>query len=311
MWVGEPIMTAPRIVEPGLTVMVTRRVVCRFYLLRPDHEMAEAFLYCLGVAAQKNGIILHAACVLSTHVHIVFTDPRGVYPDFFHDLFRLLANFTKVHRGWGHEVFNAAGPSAVLCRTADAVIDKCAYSIANPVECRAVRYARDWPGFCTRVEDIGTRKFVAARPKKYFDAEGDMPERVEVRFELPEKLVELYGVEEAREKIAEELRAKEKKAQDEARARGEKFLGAERVLKASPFRRAKSYEVFGALNPTFATKGGGKQAYIEEVERLRTFRVDYRDAWERWRAGQRDVCFPYGTWLMRVRYHVRRVEAPG
>ena len=73
-------MSVPRIVEPSLPVFVTRRTVCRFYLLRPDRELTEGFLYCLGAAAERHGIALHAVCVMSTHVHLVFTDVRGVYP---------------------------------------------------------------------------------------------------------------------------------------------------------------------------------------------------------------------------------------
>ena len=139
-------------------MFITRRTVCRFYLLRPDRELNEAFLYCLAVAAAKFGILLHAVCVMSTHVHLVITDVRGVYPDFLQCLNRLFANVTKVLRGWGHEVFNGAGPSAVPLRTPGAIVDKSAYTIANPVACGAVKSHRDWPGFVTRVEDNTGRR---------------------------------------------------------------------------------------------------------------------------------------------------------
>jgi putative transposase len=303
-------VTLPRIVRPGQTIFLTRRVVCRSYLFRPDRELTEGFLYCLGYAAQKHGIILHVACLMSTHVHLVFTDPRGVAPDFYHDFFRLFANFVKVLRGWGHEVFDAAGPSGVDCRTDDAIVRECAYTLANPVACGAVRYAREWPGFSTRIEEIGKRTFDVKRPKKYFDPEGKMPKRVEFRFEHHAGIVERNGVDEARTLLVDALFAEEEAARREVQARGHKFLGAERVLKKSPFDRAKSYEVFGALNPRFATKRGGEEAYIEAAENLLTFQADYRDAWERWRAGGRNVVFPYGTWLMRVRYHVRCAQPP-
>ena len=50
-------MSVPRIVEPSLPVFVTRRTVCRFYLLRPDRELTEGFLYCLATAAEdRSGV---------------------------------------------------------------------------------------------------------------------------------------------------------------------------------------------------------------------------------------------------------------
>ena len=303
-------MSDARLVAPGLTVFVTRRTVCRFYLLRPDHELTEAFLYCLAVAAEKFGVVVHAGCLMSTHMHLVFTDPRGVYPDFLQYLNRIFANVTKVLRGWGHEVFDAAGPSVVILRTPEAVVDKCAYTIANPVACGAVKSHRDWPGFFTRVEDMGKLRRIVRRPARYFSPTGEMPETAELRIELCEMLVETHGEAASRRLVADALEAQEKAARAEVRARGHAFLGARRVRKASPYKRAKAYEVFGALDPNWATKGGGKEAYLEEAERYRTFQADYRRAWDRWASGDRDVIFPFGTWVMRVRHGARCAEPP-
>lgn len=303
-------MPPPRIVAPALPVFITRRTVCRFYLLRPDRELTEGFLYCLAVAAAKYGVVLHAVCVMSTHIHLVITDTRGVYPDFLQCLNRLFANVTKVLRGWGHEVFNGAGPSAVILRTPGAIVDKSSYTIANPVACGAVKSHRDWPGFVTRVEDMGKLRRIVKRPARYFAPDGDMPETAELRIDLPRALVEIHGEEGARREIAQALEAKEKEARAKVRERGHVFLGADRVRKASPYKRAKEYEVFGALDPKWATKGGGKKAYLEEAERYRTFQNDYRVAWDRWVSGDRDALFPYGTWLMRVRHGARCAEPP-
>ena len=305
-------MSAVRYVSPALPIFITRRTVCRFYLLRPDRELTEGFLYCLAFAAEKFGVQVHAACVMSTHVHLVVTDVRGNYPDFLQCMNRLFANVTKVLRGWGHEVFNAAGPSAVILRTPGAIVDKAAYTIANPVACGAVRSHREWPGFVTRVSDMGQLRRVVKRPARYFDKDGRMPEEVELRLELPEALVELHGEDGARRLIAESLDAKERKARAEVRARKHVFLGADRVRKASPYKRAKSYEVFGALDPKWATTSGGKEAYLEEAQRYRTYQTEYRAAWERWTTGDREVVFPFGTWVMRVRHGARcEPAAPG
>ena len=73
------------------------------------------------------------------------------------------------------------------------------------------------------------------------------------------------------------------------------FFRAKRGRKASPYKRAKAYEVFGAYDPKWATEGGGREAYLAEAERYRTLQAEYRVAWERRTGGESDVVFPYGT----------------
>lgn len=302
-------MSSPRLVSPK-PLFITRRTACRFYLFRPDREITQAFLYCLGVAAGKFGIVVHAATLMSTHYHLVVSDPRGVHPLFTQYLNVTFAQVTQALRGWGHQVFSSAKPSVVRLHGNGAVIDKTAYTIANPVACGAVKSHRDWPGFVSRVEDIGRLRMTLERPERFFSKDGQMPESVEVTFELPSSLVEEHGEAGARRALSKNLAAKEKMARAKIRARGIKFLGKHRVRKASPFRRAKSHEVFGALNPRWATVGGGKEAYLRAAEEYREFQAAYREAWDRWVTGDRDVVFPYGTWLMRVLHGVRCAPPP-
>ena len=88
------------------------------------------------------------------------------------------------------------------------------------------------------------------------------------------------------------------------------YLGADRCAKLFPFRRARSCEPIRKRNPTFAVGRWNADAYDEAVERLRAFRLAYRQRLESWRAGLRDAPFPPGTWLMRHRHRVV-VEEPG
>jgi len=303
-------VTAPRIVVPKSTVMLTRRAVARFYLFRPDRKTRQNFLYCLGVAANKYGIVLHAAVLMSTHLHLVFTDPRGVYPRFLQEFLRLFANCTKVHRGWGHEVFDRSGSHILELKTPGAIVDKSAYTMANPVDCGAVRYAREWPGFVTRPRDIGGKPFVVERPAGYFDPLGEMPERAVVQFVLEQRLVDEHGEEGARQLIADRLAELEKEARRKVNEKDHRFLGADRVLNASPYKRAKAYEVFGDLRPNFSVRGGTRQDYLDEIERRRAFHESYRESWVRWCDGDHDVVFPFGTWVMRVRFGAQVAPPP-
>ena len=303
-------MTAPTQSIPGSTLLITRRTVARFYLFVPGVEMNRIFLYCLAVAAQKWGIVVHAAILLSTHYHLVVTDTRGVHPKFTECLNRLLANATKVLRGWSGEVFNGSGPSVVHLKTVDAIVDKTGYTLSNAVGAGAVRIPSEWPGVVTSVDDMGHRRYVLERPEQYFDPDGKLPASVELRIELPEPVVAEHGEALARQKMKEAVDEHARKGRAECERKGWKFLGANRVRKLSPYKRAKAYEVFGRRNPTFATKGGGMQTFFEAVHETRRFRAEYRSALEQWRAGDRDVVFPAGTWKMRVLHGARCAPFP-
>jgi hypothetical protein len=81
------------------------------------------------------------------------------------------------------------------------------------------------------------------------------------------------------------------------------------VLRLAHTKRAKSYEVFGSLNPQFAT-AGHRGAATEAVKRLRAFRAQYTRALAKWTAGDRTACFPEGTWWMRVCHGARCGPGP-
>ena len=60
-------MSLPREVSPGRFYMITRRCTQRQFLLRPDEETNNAFLYCLADAAQRCNITVLLTCAMSNH----------------------------------------------------------------------------------------------------------------------------------------------------------------------------------------------------------------------------------------------------
>ena len=163
----------PRIVDPGATLAISRRTTRRHFLLNPDEarQMEQVYWYCLAYAAKLHGVLVHAACLMSTHCHEVITDVRGEYPKFLQTFHRHLALCTKAYRGWPEEVFNKESSGAHALLTPEAILESIAYLIANPVEAGAVRYAKDWPGAHTLPAHVGTRVIRVKRPKHYFDPE--------------------------------------------------------------------------------------------------------------------------------------------
>jgi putative transposase len=202
-------MTRPRIVDPGATLALSRRTTRRHFLLHPDEarQMEQVYWYCLAYAAKLHGVLVHAACLMSTHCHEVITDVRGEYPNFLETLHRNLALCTKAYRGWPEEVFNKRSTGVHALLTPEAMMESIAYLIANPVEAGAVRYAKDWPGAHTLPAHIGTRVIRVKRPTHYFRPNNpEWPEEIELRLEMPAALELDYGPELARARIAERVR---------------------------------------------------------------------------------------------------------
>jgi len=62
--------------------MITRRCTQRQFLMRPDRETNNAFIYCLAVAAQRSRIRVIFTVAMSNHHHTGIEDPEGNYPEF-------------------------------------------------------------------------------------------------------------------------------------------------------------------------------------------------------------------------------------
>jgi putative transposase len=286
--------------------LISRRTLRRHYLFRPDCEVRQIFVYLLAVNAERYGIDVHSFCLMSTHLHLVVTDTRGVLPDFLRDFHRLLALATKALRKWDGCAFDDAPTSAVLLTTPQAVIDKIGYVLANPVKAGLVRYARDWPGAKSHPNDLAGGSMTATRPDKYLDPD-HWPDTARLELARPAD-VDAEDTDHWRSAVKNAITEHERHARAEVAEKGWKFLGAHRAQRISPYERATSFEPLRDRNPTFAV-GGVVGAYRAAVKALREFRRAYDDAVGRWREGFREVVFPAGTWWM-VQWHAALVEPP-
>jgi putative transposase len=298
-------------VLPGKVWSVDRRTTRRYFLFKPDEQrrVENLFWYCLAVAAAKHGIVVHAACLMSSHIHLVYTDVHGVQPRFKAEFHRLFANGLKVFIGWPEEVFKAGAGGEHEPLDAHALVEDIAYVIANPASALAVRYAKDWPGAQTLPGDIGRRVIRATRPTFYFNPRNpNWPPVAELRLEMPEALEVAFGVDSARRRIADKVRRLERKALGDSKEKGIPFRGVRRVLRVARTVRARAFEAFGKINPRFRAAGNWELAR-SKVRAMRLFEAMYAEALARWTAGERRVLFPSGTWWMRV-HHGARCHPP-
>lgn len=290
-------MSQPRQILPGRTYLISRRCLCRFYLLRPEFFVNNLFIFLLAVLSVKYGIAIHAFCLLSTHEHLVLTDMLGNLPDFLRDLHRLTALAMKVCRKWEGAFWDSDQTSVVHLKTPEAIAEKIAYVMANPTAVGAVRYAADWPGLVTLPKEIGKGTRTAKRPSVFFDQESEQwPETATLTLQMPPMIEEAYAdpVAVIKREYEELQRQARQKMADTDRA----FLGPDRAMKLSPYQRATSWEELRSLEPTFAVGRCQSAARRLALAALKAFRGAYRAALGLWRSGDRTAVFPAGTWWM-------------
>lgn len=297
-------MSQPHSIVPGATYLITRRTLLRHLLFRPDAAITRLIIYSLTVSASRFGIQVHAFCAMSTHLHVVLTDTHGLLPRFLQFFHRLVALGTKVIRSWEGPVWDHEATSLVRLLTRQSVVEKIAYTLANPVAAGLVRHAHEWPGATVLVDQIGRGVLRTMRPDAYFDPTNkSWPEEAMLSVTLPPGVVEGDAAK-FRGEVAAELSREEARARENLDRRGVPILGAKRAAAVSPHARATSFEELRKCNPTFAVGHGQGEMWQRAVVALRAFRSSYREALQVWRTGGRSVVFPAGTWWMRVLHAV-------
>ena len=291
-------MSLPREVIAGRFYMITRRCTQRQFLLRPDDQTNNAFLYCLADAAQRCNVAVLLTCALSNHHHTIVFDRDGTLPAFTEHFHKLLAKSQNALRGrW--ENFWASEQVCVvhLVDPAD-VMHKLVYVATNPVKDRLVETVRHWPGVNALAALLDGRMLEVTRPRHFFRPDGPMPAVVTLTFALPPELGDA-------QLLLAELRAQvaavEAAVVAERRTTGARVLGRRAVLRQSWRSCPASCEPRRNLRPRIAARS--KWARIEAIRRNREFLAAYRDARACWLAGAA-AWFPVGTYWLQQFAHV-------
>ena len=273
--------------------MLTRRCTQRQFLLRPDDETNNAFIYCLAVASQRCGVDVMNFVQMPNHLHPVVYDRKGNVPAFYEHFHKLLAKCVNAIRGRWENVFSTYQTSAVRLETQDAVIEKLVYVATNPVKDGLVERVDDWPGASGYRALVDGTPLYATRPHHFFSKKGKMPEEVTLELVIPPELGD-------RATIVERVRAGVASVEEEeARKRaetGRKVMGRNAVLRQSWRDSPTSKEPRRGLRPTFAARC--LWARLEAIQRKRDFVEKYRVARKALLAGT-PIPFPYGTYGLR------------
>ena len=106
-------MSTPREVLPDRTYMITRRCTQRQFLMRPDRETNNAFIYCLAEAAARYRIEIIFTVAMSNHHHTGFHDPEGNYPAFLEHFHKFFAKCQNALRGRWENFWSSEQTSVV------------------------------------------------------------------------------------------------------------------------------------------------------------------------------------------------------
>ena len=184
------------------------------------------------------------------------------------------------------------------------VLEKMAYTIANPTVAGLVRSPHEWPGVISH--RLMQSEWVEM-PDVFFDDEGELPD--EARLELVRPAIFL-GMSDAElsGRLRDAVGVHVRRARQDMQSRGMRFLGRDAVLRQAFSAAPKTPAPRRNLSPRIASKS--TPARIRAIQRMLEFVKEYGSARLSWRAGNRNVTFPAGTYALRIHAGVACAQAP-
>ncbi len=281
------------------TYLLTRNTSQRCYFLRPSKELREAILYCIADAQAQHPVQIHAFCAMSNHIHVVLTDPDGIAPLFVQAMNQNIARYVNCSLGrFGAMWEGGARPNYCVLPEYGDILDKIVYTLTNPVKAGLVSQHHLWPGAISSVSQIARGRITTKRPNRFFSKTDDptILTRELILTQAPGPVVmspEDYG-----HYLTRRVAEVEESIAADREANGQKWLGRKECLKINPFDAPTTKWTPFTLNPKVSSKH--EEARKAWILRLKRFRTHYREAKREFRAGNREVPFPPGTYAMRV-----------
>lgn len=271
--------------------MITRRCTQRQFLLRPDADTVQAYLYVLGLAAQLARVDLIYAMTMSNHEHVEVADREGRRVVFYQYLHELVARAMNCRRGRFDNFWASEQTSVVRLVTVDDLVDKIVYSATNPVTAGLVARVDQWPGVNTLKALLDKRPIVVKRPRFFFREE--MPAEVTLTFRIPPELGDEDEILARIRRRVAEVEAREAAARAST---GRRVLGRRAVRQQSWRDLPRTHESRFGLRPSVACRD--KWGRIEALQCNEHFLEAYADARRLWLAGK-PTLFPPGTYWLR------------
>ena len=306
-------MGKPRIVARGATYAITRRTVFRkAFLGWWSKEVDDIWFWCLALACEKCGVVLHHAVRVGSHYHLTITCLEENLGEFLwwlnHSMSRALnALLEKEGYDAPGQLFDGRQTHVMRLMDAEAQMVSLVYERLNPPKAGLSETCDGIPGktLPPAMWKSGTG-LELERPSVYF-ASG--PTRRRVRTEPQPLLYLAFGGDvDALVHHLNKLEREGERAIRRARD-GRPARTLEEVRAIHPCDEPRTpREAGGGRVPCFKT-GLGPLAQMKGAVEVTGWRKQYRAARKRWEGGDRDGQFPHGTYEMR-RSHGAEVAEP-
>lgn len=321
-------VTRSRMILPGSVCFVTSETVGRLFRLVPNRRTVAILDFCLRAAARdfEGKIRLHEFFFMSNHVHLLLTDVAGVLPKFMALLDSLISRNLNQSRGITGRNFEGYSCQVIDQDDLERQVEAAVYTLNNAAASHLVTRSRQWKSATSLRLKYGVP---SSRPKpavgiwssklRHLRSGGSRRSgrahyagRSKYRDRESLTLHPLPGFEGDPSALRRRILTDLRRAEDALiQLRHRENIG---VL---GFQKAKS-EHFNAMpssgrvlfdrNPRYAASTPERRAALRK--RFERFDLEYGEARDRFKAGERDVKFPTGTWMMVQRLNVQ-VAAPG
>ncbi len=137
---------------------VTTRCLQARFLLRPSPEVNALVVGILERASIETGCRLHAAAVLSSHVHLLVSSESATHlSDYMRYVNSNIAREIGRLHGWSGKFWHRRYHAA-LCEDEASQVERLGYVLAQGAREGLVRHARYWPGVHTWAATCGGKQ---------------------------------------------------------------------------------------------------------------------------------------------------------
>ena len=321
-------VTPPKPIVPGKVCLVTAGCVSRQFRLAPNRKTLKILWKCFAAACDKfaGRIEMHAFQMMSNHYHLLLTDVKGVLPEFMEWLDSLIARSLNALRGVSGKNFEGYSFQVIDPDDTDRILRAAVYILCNPCKAHLVSRCKHWKGVSSYGMKFGASKTVktpalgmwtgkvahlrsdkSARSGRAKYARTKIPEESTIVLHRPPGFDHLTDAQ-LDKMLKNALTVEEEELIAIRKRKTIEVTGWDEVTCQHWAQMPGSSRELFDRNPDVAASTEERRERLERE--VREFRAAYYAALRRFKAGEHDVEFPYGTWLLVQRYGRRCAPPP-
>jgi len=294
----------PRLWTSDHAYELTIRTENRMFLLKPDDESKNIVGSCLGRALLRHPVRIHNLDTNINHLHCVFSlapDQIGNASLFLRYFHGQLAKQINIHLNRKGHVWSSRA-HVIPIVDQNALIERLLYAVTNVVKDGMVESISQWPGFSTydQLAHGKRQTFTYLDRTAWWKAGGPtagIPRQKFIR-SVSVETSPLPGWEnlsphERQSRFRRMVRDHEAEIAKQRAFEGRPVMGKTALMLTDPSSRPETPKKSTPMPKCHASDKSLHKRFIEEV--LKPFWAAYREASARFRAGDYNTEFPYGS----------------